>query len=144
MWIMLDLSQFDIEAQSEEGTWVDLDGPDGAPLMDDEGNIAGVLLRGHDSPSVRTVANKQHDRRMERTRRGKSFATAAEVRSESAEVLAAATIAFRNMALDGQPLVYSPELARKIYNATRFGWIVEQLSRHLSDRERFFPKSSTS
>jgi len=140
----LDLSKLDTATPAEEGSVVELEHPaTGEPLRDPETKKPiTVTLRGKDSPAVQAVANKQWDRRQERIRRQKSHSSAAVVEADSVEVLVAATISWSGIALDGEVLECTPENAYKVYSDDRFPWLVEQLSRALGDRERFFSQAS--
>ena len=137
----MDLSKLDTLAPAESGTVVELEHPvTGEPIPD-----TSITLRGEDSHAVRNVIRKQHDRRIEKMRKGKgAMSDSASLESEQVEKLVAATIDWKGIELDGEPLPFSAPNARKLYSDPRFPWLVEQVQTAMLDRERFFTNGSKS
>jgi hypothetical protein len=139
----MDLSQLDARAASEAGTVVELEHPvTGQPLTDDEGVIT-IRILGDDSAKVRAIVRRNYDARMERIQRNRNLdLTLATTEAEVARKLAAATIAWRGIVLDGVALECNEHNAYKLYSDPRFPWLVEQLTKASGDRSRFFRNGS--
>jgi len=141
-----DLTQLDTQTPADHGAVVELENPfTNDPLADDDGKLVTWTLRGEDSPAVRKVVRRQQDKRNERIQKGRGAdLDAATLEGQTVERLLAATITYSdNWALDGNPLPYTQENARKLLTDPRFSWLVEQLTRAMGDRRRFLPTGST-
>jgi hypothetical protein len=112
------------------------------PLRTSDGNQPTIVILGGDAPKVRAATHKTLDAYYERSRKG-----AAKGRTKSDEIdtinrLAAATVSWAHIALDGKELPCTEDNARKLY--TRFFWIAEQLQKVIDDRAAFFTQGSAS
>jgi len=141
-----DLSTLDTKTAAEEGLVVELENPfePEKPFVDDDGVPYSITILGGDAGKVRTKEKKQLNRILTAIRKGKdSDAEAGE--QDNIDKLAAATLAWHLPQLDGETLPPPTEhLARKLYSDPRFPWIIEQLTKRIGDRSRFFKKSSPS
>lgn len=143
----LDLSTLDTKAAAEQGIVVELEHPFNptAPFVDDEGNPYYIKILGSDAGKVREKSRKQVDRILSLLHKGRAPGDSETGERDNVDRLAAATIEWNLPALDGQPMPPASEhAARKLYSDPRFPWIVEQLTKAINDRARFFSKSSTS
>jgi hypothetical protein len=122
----MDLAQFDLAADAERGTTVQLLNPrTGAPLTTPEGEPVRIFVDGRHSPAWdRAFERVAFDRAM-RTWPGMDAPPVAEMAEEhAAPTFAAVTVGWRGIALDGRPLAFSADAALALYR--RFPWIVEQ------------------
>jgi len=114
------------------------------PIRDRDGNEAFIELHSADSPIAR-----RHQREIQRRRlnmRGRGKITPEELEAEATDLLVALTVSWRLIAPDGSPidLPFSPENARKLYEAPSVAWLREQVDEFAADRGNFMPPSSTS
>lgn len=54
-----------------------------------------------------------------------------------ADVLAALTLGWAHLSVDGVEIVFSEQAAAKLYRETRFAWLRDQVKAALDDRELF-------
>lgn len=142
-----DLSSLDTKAAAERGIVVDLEHPftPEKPFVDDAGVPYSITILGGDAGKVRAKGRKQLDRYISLIRKNKDPGDSETSEQDNIDRLATATIAWHLPPLDGAELPDPTEhLARKLYSDSRFPWIVEQLTKAINDRARFFVKSSTS
>lgn len=140
-----DLNTLDTKAASEAGIVVELEHPFNpeTPFEDDEGVAYSITILGSDAGKVRAKGRKQLDRYISLIRKNKDPGDAEAGEQDNIDKLATATIAWHLPALDGEVLPEPTEhIARKLYSDPRFPWIVEQLTKAIGDRARFFKKSS--
>ncbi len=141
---MLDLNTLDAANPAEEGGPVEIEHPiTGAPILNDSGKPWTIYVRGEDSPSVRDIIKRQHNKWTERLRKRGQLSDADSAQQERVEKLQAATIRWENAPqLDGGPFEYTNDNARKLYADPRFPWVLEQVESAMVDRKRFFSKGS--
>jgi hypothetical protein len=139
---MLDLSTLDASTPAEEGSPVEIEHPvTGAPILNDDGKPWTIYVRGEDSPSVRDMLKRQHNKFTERLRKRGQLGDADSAEQERVEKMQAATIRWENAPdLDSEPFPYSNANARKLYSDPRFPWVAEQVQSAMTDRKRFFSK----
>ena len=142
----MDLKSLNILAPAESGTEVELEHPaTREPLVDDKGTPWIIEVRGEDSETVRRVIKKQHDKRMDRARKGQKGGSDADLsESEQVQKLVAATIGWSGLVMDGEPYPFNAQNAHRLYSDPGFYWIVEQVQQAMSDRARFFTNGSKS
>lgn len=143
---MLDFNTLDTKSAAERGLVVELEDPrnESAPFVDDDGKPFSITILGGDAGKIREKTRKQLDSYLTKARKNKEADSRA-AEAEHIDKLAAATIAWHLPTLDGETLPAPNEhVARKLYSDPRFPWIVEQLTRAMNDRGRFFSTSSTS
>jgi hypothetical protein len=141
-----DLSTLDTKTAAENGIVVELENPfePEKPFVDDDGVPYSITILGSDAGKVRNKSRKQLSRFLTAMRKNKD-ADAEEGEQENIDRLATATLEWHLPALDGETLPAPTEhSARKLYSDPRFPWIVEQLTKAIGDRARFFKKSSSS
>ena len=142
-----DLSTLDTKAPAEQGLVVELENPfePEKPFVDDDGVPYSITILGADAGKVRAAEKKQLNRILTAIRKNKD-ADAEAGEQDNIEKLAAATLAWHLPSVDGEVLPNPPteRAARKLYSDPRFPWIVEQLTKRIGDRARFFKKSSSS
>lgn len=129
----MDLSNFDLTGSEE----LELRHPGtGLPLENDEGEAMTITLVGIDSSEWRQAQRKLTNRRLSLARKGQQSALDADaLEEEGIDTLVACTKGWAGIQLDGEPLPFSAENARKLY--TRFVWIREQVDRFVGNRANF-------
>lgn len=140
-----DFTQRDTAKEAEKGIPVFLMDPASPglsrPLLDDEGNQPAIVIMGGDAPKVRETTHHALDAYYERARKGETKGRTKQDEQDTIKRLAAATVSWVHVALDGKELPCTYENAVKLY--TRFFWIAEQLQRVIDDRAAFFTQGST-
>jgi len=128
-----DLSELDTTKISNEGFDVELYHP--------ATNVGlGIVIRvlGRDSDEFRKVSNAQIKRRTERFNRGgfrQPAITPEELEQNTIEILAACTVGWSGVVVDGKEIPFSKDNAKMLY--TRFPWIREQIDAAIGDRANF-------
>lgn len=126
-----DFASRDVAAKAEEGAELEvLDPANGEPVG------AFIILAGADSSAHRKATAAIAKRRMNGVKgfRAKSF-DPEKFEAESIEVLAACTLGWKGVFLDGSPLACSRDNAIMMY--TRFPWLREQVDQFISDRAAY-------
>lgn len=137
----MDLSSLDTASAAAAGATLHLRHPaTDAPLTTDEGEPITIACLGMDSQAFVKRQNQVINQRLAAGTKAK--VTAEAVLAESVDTIAACITGWQNVILDGAPLAFSPENAKKLL--TRFAWIREQVDRFIGDRANFLPASPTS
>ena len=142
-----DLNTLDTKTAAEEGIVVELENPfhPETPFTDDDGVPYSITILGSDALKVRSKERKQLDRILTAIRKNRSPGDAEVGEQDNIDKLSSATLAWHLPTLDGETFPPPTEhIARKLYSDPRFPWIVEQLTKAIGDRARFFKKSSNS
>jgi hypothetical protein len=140
---MLDLTTLDTSATSEAGVVMEVRHPTtDAVLKQPNGQPVTVTLAGEDSERYRRAWRESTDRKLKMQQRGRQVSISAEsVEADAVEILVACTIGWSGIGMDGAPLEFSPDNARKIY--ARLRWLREQADSFISDRANFLRASPT-
>lgn len=136
----LDLSALDTKKGAEEGFRIELRHPKtNEPLV---GWWIHVL--GSDSDTYQNQLREFQRLRADVFKRNMRVTYTPEEReNEGLELLAAATRGWSDkLMLDGAPLQFSQDAAKKLY--ARFPWIKEQVDAAVADRANFLPGNGTS
>lgn len=136
----MDLAQLDTARRGSEGSWMVLRHPGTGEPLGEEDKRSRVLLLGGDSVEARRFQQARTDQRLQDSQT--RTLSSADVEADDIEGVVALTRGFENIELDGQPVTYSPENARKLYK--RFIWMREQANRYIVNRANFLPASSSS
>ena len=126
-----DFASRDVTAKADEGAELEvLDPANGEPVG------VFITLAGADSSAHRQATAAIAKRRMNGVKgfRAKSF-DPEKFEAESIEVLAACTLDWKGVFLDGAPLACSRDNAIMMY--TRFPWLREQVDQFISDRAAY-------
>lgn len=142
----IDLGAFDTKSAAERGIKVELENPfTNLPFLDDEKKPYFIRILGGDADKVREKSRKQLDKYIELIRKNQSPGDSLAGEADNIDKLSIATIEWYLPPLDGQPMPpASVSAARKLYSDPRFPWIVEQVTKAINDRTRFFSQSSSS
>jgi len=127
-----DLAFLDTAAVAEQGAELAL-------LHPGTGKALGITIRlaGVDSDIYRKASRKITEKRLNRGRVGKLDLEAVE--DEGLTVMAACTLGWSGVVVDGQELPCTRDNAQAVYR--RFPWIREQVDAFMGDRANFLPKS---
>jgi hypothetical protein len=130
----MDLSVFDTQEKAESGVEMVLENPmTGEPLMDKNGKPVTITLLGVDSWPYQEHAKAIQAKRVQRMVHSKA---GGDTDAEEMALLAACTVGWSGIVLDGQELKFSEGAARDLYQ--RFPWIKDQVDRFIGDRSNFF------
>lgn len=126
-----DFATRDVVAKAEEGAELEV-------LDPVTGEAVGVyiMLAGADSAVHRKAVTNVSKRRLNGQKgfRAKGF-DPEKMEAENIEVLAACTLSWKGVLVDGAPLTCSRDNAIKMY--TRFPWLREQVEAFISDRSEY-------
>ena len=102
--------------------------------------LAGVTitLLGIDSSEYQQIERSILNHRLER---GNAIVTAEKLSSDLIDTLAAVTVGWEGIELDGKVVDYAPEKARLLYSDKRFPWLMEQVEAFIRDRKNFVKPS---
>lgn len=129
-----DLSKLDTSEAAETGAVLDVLHPtENTPLG------IKITLAGADSDIYRKTINKSVNKRVQRMKPGQSMPFTAEEQEESGiTLLAACTLSWEGVLVDGQELPCDKENAKALYR--RFPWIREQVDQFIGDRANFLSR----
>lgn len=126
-----DFASRDVAAKAEEGAELEV-------LDPVTGEAVGVyiVLAGADSSVHRKATASLSKRRLNGQKgfRNKGW-DPEKMEAESIEILAACTLSWKGVLVDGAPLPCSRDNAIKMY--TRFPWLREQVEQFISDRSEY-------
>lgn len=112
----------------------------GAPLFDGDKPVT-ITLAGKDSQRYRTAQRVNANRYIRQGR--KITPTVESFEADMTEVLAACTVAWTCIDLDGDAVPATKEGARKVYTDPRCAWMREQVDAFIDDRANFSKASAT-
>lgn len=132
---MIDLGSLDTARSANEGFDVQLY----HPVTNVDLGIT-IKILGKDSDTFRKISHAQAKKRMDRFSKGGFRNTGfiqspEEIEQNGIELLAACTVGWDGIILDGKPLDFSKDNAKELY--TRFPWIKEQIDVAVGDRANF-------
>lgn len=134
----MDLSKIDLASAAEQGATMQLKHPvNGQLLFDGEGDhkkAITITLAGRDSERFQRAYRSIQNRRL--GRRNKEKQTVEQFENETIELLARATLGWQHITLEGAPLEFSEQNARRLYE--RLPWVREQIDEFIEDRQNFF------
>ncbi len=126
---VFDVAAFDLQARSEAGAPLTLRHPKTGEKLP-----AVIWLQGEDAENYRRTLRAQIDRQISER---KLELTAAELEERLIERLAAITLRFENIELNGVQCDGTPENAKKLYREQL--WIRDQVVAFVEDRANFLP-----
>lgn len=134
----MDLSTIDTTATANEGVDLELRGPDGALLTQDNGTPITIKLLGKDSDVFVREINANSNRALKQ--RGKPQ-TAEAQRADAIRLLAKCTVSWNGIKVSGEALACTYENAVAIYS--KFAFIREQVDEFIAERANFTKASPT-
>ena len=133
----MDLSKFNVEQAAEQGADLILRNPVDDELLGTEKKRVTIKLLGTDSKAWRNKNREAQRKRVAKMVRNRAKNVDHTVSDEEAcEMLAACTMGWSNIELDGQKLEYSEKAAYQLY--LDHIWIREQVDAFIADRANFF------
>jgi hypothetical protein len=130
----MDLAQIDTVYRPEEGFVLELTGPDGAQLFNDDGTPMTLTLIGADSDVAVKARRLNSNKRYQQGARLKF--TAEGLESDGAAYLAKLTTAW-DITLGGEKPPCTYQAALQLYNNPILAFIREQADRAIEDRANF-------
>jgi len=135
---MIDLLTLDIVAKSDEGSEIELLHP-----VSKEPLEMFITVAGFDSKIATKFTRKLQNKRLAQMKKKKDLSfdlSQDDLDDGSLNLLAECTLGWRSsegadFLLDGKPLAFSKENAKKLYQ--RFPWIKEQVDAWVGDRANF-------
>ena len=127
---MLDISTLAVK----ETTLIEINGPDGEPLVDEAGNRVSITVYGPGSKPYQRAQGVRNRAILEAVRRGAKKMNDAEQREVDADFLASCTAAFNNFAYKD---LQGPEAFKAAYMDISIGWMAEQVNKAIGDWENF-------
>lgn len=129
-----DLSKLDTSEAAETGAILEVLHPvENTPLG------IKITLAGADSDIFRQFTNKTGNKRMQRMKPNQFRPPSAEEQEEAGlGLLAACTLAWEGVVVDGQEMPCSKDNAKALYR--RFPWIREQVDTFIGDRGNFLSR----
>lgn len=130
----MDLAKLDVTSAANAGATLTLRHPATGDDME-----TTITLAGRDSATWKEAERKYADRRLAQMQRNGKMGniTTAEVEERGLKLLAAVTLDWTGVELDGKPVACTKENAEHIY--ARFAWIAEQVDGFVGDRSNFLP-----
>jgi len=135
----MDLSALDTSDLANQGSVMELRGPNGDPLLQDDESPITLSLLGADSNALVRLSNLQTNAYL---KQGSIKVTAEGAKANELDYLAKATVAWAGVKVDGKELDCTEENAKAVYR--RFPWIADQARAFIADRAHFMKASPTS
>lgn len=122
---MFDFATLDSGTRSAAGVPMTILHPaTGAPVLDSDGQPVTITLLGSNSDVFRDTNAMIRERRLARQAR-KIATTAEDIRQDEIDLLTALTKGWSFDTLDGQPLPYSSDNARRLWKDSRWEWVFD-------------------
>lgn len=118
-----------------ETTVVELDGPDGEALFNEEGKRLSITAYGPASKAYQKAQGARNRAVLEHVRKGGKKMNDEQQRELDAEVLAQCTVSFNHFDYLGMPPGY--EAHKAFYLNPRMGWAAEQVQKEFGDWANF-------
>lgn len=137
---MADLGNLSSTYCPDEAFDVELRGPDGAQLFNDDKTAMTIGILGVDSDVAVRIKNQQSNRRLQQGPRGKVTAEALE--ADGASLLAKMTTRW-NVTMGGQKPDCTYEAVLALYSNPKLAFIREQVDQAAAERANFLRASLT-
>jgi hypothetical protein len=127
----MDLAKLDLTKASNEGAWYTLKHPATGEELSGK-----IKIIGKDSTKFTQLSEEFKRKALEDMKSAKTMAQRMESAQEQSDaILAACTIDWEGMMLDGKDLPFTEANVKMIYS--RFTWIKEQIDTAIADRSNF-------
>lgn len=137
---MTDFANLDTVSASNEGAILELRGPDGAALFQEDGSPITITLLGPDSDAYTQASNILTNRALRS--RGKAQITAESALTDQISLLAKITTAWAGIKVAGETWTCNSENVKRFYRAYPF--VRDQVQEFVADRGNFLKASPTS
>lgn len=131
----MDLASIDTSELANKGVALELRGPNGAALFQDDNTPVSITLLGDDSDALARVNNINTNQFLRGTSSGQTGITAEQAKTNEINKFAAATVSWSGITVNGEVLDCTPDNAKSLYR--RFPWIRDQVRAFISDRANF-------
>jgi hypothetical protein len=135
---MADLATLDTEYCPDEAFDVELEGPDGAQLFNDDGTPMTIGVLGADSDVGVKTRNAASNRRLAQGLRMKM--TAEGLDSEQASYLAKLSVRW-NITMGGEKPAFSQDAALRLYANKKLSFIRDKVQAAIDERSNFLKRS---
>jgi hypothetical protein len=132
----MDFANLDTAELANEGAVMPVHGPDGQPVLQDDGSPVTLTLLGDDSDLLTKFDRITTNAHL----RGSQTVTAELGETKQISRLARACVAWSGIVLEGKPLDHSEENAKALFR--RFRWLRQQAVIFISDRANFLKASA--
>lgn len=95
-----------------------------------------ITVESYGGEKVKAVRRAQQNKRLKKGMRQRKV-TSEELEEETIEIACAAIVGWKNIALDGVVLEFTPANVRKLVTDPKFGWIVKQVDEAAEDDSNF-------
>lgn len=134
----MDFANLDTADLANEGAVMPVHGPDGQPVLQDDGTPATLTLLGDDSDVLVKFDRITTNAHL----RGSQTITAELAEAKQINRLARACVGWSGIVLEGKPLEHSEDNAKALFK--RFRWLRQQAAMFISDRANFLKASPQS
>lgn len=137
----MDLAKY--KSAAEQGAVMEVRDPAGDVMFKEDGSTPiTITLAGTESKRWRKAEDAVGDKRLERagTRATTTAKSMREAREDRAFLLAAVTLAWDGIVVDGNPLECNQKNAKDLY--IQYDFITTQVDAFLAERKNFLPVSS--
>ena len=131
----MDFAHLDTADLANEGAVMPVHGPDGQPVLQDDGSPVTLTLLGDDSDLLVKFDRITTNAHL----RGSQTITAELAEAKQINRLARACVGWAGVILDGEPLKHSEDNAKALFK--RFRWLRQQAAMFISDRANFLKAS---
>ncbi len=130
-----------VSAAAEEGAVLELKDPHGEPVLKPDGSPVTITLAGSDSKRFKKARNAIGDRYLKKAspRKAAIAETTEESLNDWAFQLAAATISWDGVVVEGAELECTPANAKRVY--LDYDWVREQVDAFVGERRNFWKSS---
>lgn len=131
----MDFANLDTADLANEGAVMPVHGPDGQPVLQEDGSPVTLTLLGDDSDALVKFDRITTNAHL----RGSQTITAELAEAKQINRLARACVGWTGVILDGEPLKHSEDSAKVLFK--RFRWLRQQAAMFISDRANFLKAS---
>lgn len=131
----MDFANLDTADLANEGAVMPVHGPDGQPVLQDDGSPVTLTLLGDDSDVLvrfDRITTNEH-------LRGSKAITAELAEAKQINRLARACVGWSGVVLEGEALKHSEDNAKALFK--RFRWLRQQAAMFISERANFLKAS---
>jgi hypothetical protein len=130
----MDLSNLNVGEAASRGADMHLCHPlSGDRLKQDDGSYIVIRLLGADAPEYRQRVHRIANKNVQR--RKKSAPSAEQIEEQTVSLLAAITVGWEGIVVNGEALEFSEQAAKELYQD--HVWIREQVDEFVADRANF-------
>jgi hypothetical protein len=129
----MDLEIDGLQLGTEDATFkVEIDRPDGTPLISPKGTRTTITIKGPDSADYRAASRTALNKRLANQRRKP---TSEQLEQDALDVLSAVTVAWEGLESNGTEVPCNRKNARALYE--KFAFIKEQVDDAVGNRVNF-------